>query len=222
MKSVKKKLKNSSQYYKHSLLYLAYVQLDTLSNEEQKTLSYDLILSALTSEEVYSFGELVSQPILSSLKDTENAWMIDFLNIFNKGDIKAYQKLLETHKDKFQKEKTLLSNAQFLSEKISILSLIELIFARPAQNRTITFKEISSATFLKLDDVELLVMRALSVGLIKGEIDEVSQVVVIDWVQPRVLTLEQISSLNDKIDDWRQHVKKTLFSLEEQSQELFF
>lgn len=217
-----KKLGNASQYYKQSLLFLAYVQLETLSLEEQRRLAYDLILSSLISDEVYSFGELVSQPLLKSLNGTDSQWMIQLLNAFYKGDIKAYHKLFETSKDKFNQEKSLVSNAQFLSEKISILGLIELIFNKPSQNRSISFKEIAQATFLKAEEVELLVMRALSVGLIKGEIDEVSQVVIVDWIQPRVLSLEQVGTLRDKVDEWKEHVKKTLFSLEEQSQELFF
>ena len=213
---------NPTQFYKQSLLYLAYVQLENLTTEDQKRLSYDMIVAALISEEVYSFGELISQPILSSLQNTDHKWLIEFLDSFFKGDIKAYHKLVETYKDKFQLESGFVSKAHFLSEKISILALIELIFNKSSQNRSISFKDISSATFLKLDDVELLVMRALSVGLIRGEIDEVSQVVVVDWVQPRVLSLPQISVLMQKVDEWREHVKKTLFGIEEQTHELFF
>lgn len=35
-------------------------------------------------------------------------------------------------------------------------------------------------------------MKALSVGLIKGNIDEVDQKVQMTWVQPRVLDLQQV------------------------------
>ena len=40
--------------------------------------------------------------------------------------------------------------------------------------------------------VELLVMKALSLGLVKGHIDEVEQRIHMTWVQPRVLDLEQV------------------------------
>lgn len=38
-------------------------------------------------------------------------------------------------------------------------------------------------------------MKALSVGLIKGNIDEVDQKVQMTWVQPRVLDLQQVGHL---------------------------
>ena len=38
----------------------------------------------------------------------------------------------------------------------------------------------------------MLVMKALSLGLVKGSIDEVDNRVHLTWVQPRVLDLEQV------------------------------
>ena len=43
--------------------------------------------------------------------------------------------------------------------------------------------------------VELLVMKALSVGLVRGSIDEVDKRVHMTWVQPRVLDLQQVMCL---------------------------
>ena len=43
-------------------------------------------------------------------------------------------------------------------------------------------------------------MKALSVGLIKGNIDEVDQKVQMTWVQPRVLDLQQVSAHHPKTE----------------------
>jgi len=52
-------------------------------------------------------------------------------------------------------------------------------------------------------------MKAFSLGILKGKIDQVDKIVMVTWVQPRVLDLEQISSLKTKLDDWIEKVKKT-------------
>lgn len=46
--------------------------------------------------------------------------------------------------------------------------------------------------------VELLVMKALSVGLVKGSIDEVDKRVHMTWVQPRVLDLQQVRATSSR------------------------
>lgn len=50
--------------------------------------------------------------------------------------------------------------------------------------------------------VELLVMKALSVGLVKGSIDEVDKRVHMTWVQPRVLDLQQVKGLGPMVHLW--------------------
>lgn len=47
-------------------------------------------------------------------------------------------------------------------------------FKRPSHNRQLTFAEISKETKLPLNEIELVVMKALSQGLVKGAIDQVS------------------------------------------------
>ena len=86
---------------------------------------------------------------------------------------------------------------------------MEMTFVRPAHDRAISFDEIAQKTslnksgknlslkkmskiFIKILDVEMLVIRALSLNLVKGVIDEVDERVHMTWVQPRVLNNEQV------------------------------
>ena len=43
---------------------------------------------------------------------------------------------------------------------------------------------------------------SLSLKLIRGSLDEVDQTATITWVQPRVLSLPQISALSDRLSAW--------------------
>lgn len=65
-------------------------------------------------------------------------------------------------------------------------------FKRPANDRLLTFEEISKETGLAIDEVELLVMKAFAQGLVKGSIDQVAGNVHMTWVQPRVLDKNQV------------------------------
>jgi len=64
-------------------------------------------------------------------------------------------------------------------------------------------------------------MRAMSLGLIKGSIDEVAQTVDVTWVQPRVLNTIEMATISSQLGDWVERVKGTLLSVEEQTLELY-
>ncbi len=46
-------------------------------------------------------------------------------------------------------------------------------------------------------------MRAMSLGLVRGVIDEVDQTFNVTWVQPRVLDKEQLTAVNTQIGVWQ-------------------
>jgi 26S proteasome regulatory subunit N9 len=50
--------------------------------------------------------------------------------------------------------------------------------------------------------VEWVLMRAMSLGLLRGNLDEVEGTVSVTWVQPRVLNVAQIQLLNDQLGVW--------------------
>jgi len=83
------------------------------------------------------------------------------------------------------------------------MSLIDLIFRLPSSSRvSIPLSTIASETKLPLPEVEYLIMKALSLNLCKGEIDQVDSIVNVKWVQPRVLDLNQIGEVGKRLDEW--------------------
>lgn len=59
----------------------------------------------------------------------------------------------------------------------------KMTFKRPSDQRSIAFEEIASETKLPLKEVEILIMKALAQGLVRGAIDEVAGVVNMTWVR---------------------------------------
>lgn len=55
-----------------------------------------------------------------------------------------------------------------------MMVLFQMTFKRPSHDRQLTFAEIAKETKLPVNEIELLVMKALSQGLVKGAIDQVS------------------------------------------------
>jgi 26S proteasome regulatory subunit N9 len=60
-----------------------------------------------------------------------------------------------------------------------------------------------------LEQVEWVVMKALSLGLIKGSMDQVEGVVEVTWVMPRVLDASGVQSLSERFGEWSDNVKDT-------------
>lgn len=103
----------------------------------------------------------------------------------------------------------LASSIDFLRPKICLMSLISLIFSLPTSSRaSIPFGTISSSTHIPVSEVEHLIMKALSLNLVKGEIDEIDSVVRVHWVQPKVLDLDGIKQLQTRLDDWQVKVSQ--------------
>eukprot|EP00027_Filamoeba_sp_ATCC50430_P007020 CAMPEP_0168558914 /NCGR_PEP_ID=MMETSP0413-20121227/10234_1 /TAXON_ID=136452 /ORGANISM="Filamoeba nolandi, Strain NC-AS-23-1" /LENGTH=387 /DNA_ID=CAMNT_0008590087 /DNA_START=79 /DNA_END=1239 /DNA_ORIENTATION=+ len=199
-----------TEFYKASLMYLVYTPLETISLADQQSIAFDMGIAALVSTDIYNFGELLAHPVLQSLQKTPHDWLFHFLFAFNAGDIDKYESLLTKYKADFEAQPALKNNYALLREKISILALMELVFNKTADQRTIAFQELARTTKVPENEVELVVMRALSLKLIKGTIDGVNQTVTITWVQPRVLDMNQIKKMRDRVGEWKQKTQQVL------------
>ncbi|CAG7916241.1 unnamed protein product [Penicillium olsonii] len=187
-----------ASFYKNALLYLACIDLEELSETERASRAYNLSVAALVSDTIYNFGELLLHPILDSLNQTPHNWLRELLFAFNRGDLTAYDVLAGN----VSKNKLLESHRQFLYQKISLSALTEMVFRRPPHDRSLSFQAIASETKVQPDEIEHLVMKALSLGLLRGSIDQVAQVAQIHWVQPKVLDMKQIDGMRNRLKDW--------------------
>lgn len=191
-------------YYRNALLYLACVQLSDLSQEDRHRRAYTLGIAALLSDKIYNFGELLLHPLLESLKKTPEAWLGEMLFAFNRGDLNAFQKLSHHIKS----EPSLANHKTFLYQKIHLAALTEAVFQRPPHDRALPFSTIAHEAKVKNNEIEPLIMKALSLGLLKGTIDEVDQLARIHWVQPKVLDMGQIKGMRSRLAEWDDSVDK--------------
>jgi 26S proteasome regulatory subunit N9 len=212
----------AAEFYKYALLLLAYEPLSQMTQADALSISFDLGIAALVGEGLYNFGELLEHPVVTTLEATEFVWLAQLLRAFNAGDIAKYESLVSAHYKQLEEQPALMANHNFLKEKITLMCLTEMLFSRigPSADRTVPFAEIAEACRLPLDQVELLLMRALSLGIIRGKMNQVSQSLRVTWVQPRVLQQGQISMMNDRLRTWCGTVGKTLQFLENETPEL--
>ncbi|KAF8512952.1 hypothetical protein BU17DRAFT_77321 [Hysterangium stoloniferum] len=190
-------------YYKNSLLYLACIDPAVdLTASERLGRAHDLGVAAILGDTIYNFGELLMHPILDSLDNTQHEWIKKLLFTFNEGSIGKFESLAPL----FGREPILQENYPFLRQKICLMALIESVFKRPADERTMSFETIAQETHLPVDEVEHLLMKALSLSLIRGTLDEPSHLATLTWVQPRVLSRPQIGALADRLTKWSERL----------------
>lgn len=204
-----------TEYYRTCLKYLGSIELSTISPPDQLKNAFLLGLAALLSDDIYNLGELLMHPILDSLTNTSSYWLVELLNAFNNGDITKFTKM----KSKWASVPDIAVQEHKLRQKISLLCLMEMTFKRQAKNRCLSFQEIANETQLSLDQIEMLVMKALSLGLVKGKIDQVSEGVYLEWVQPRVMNKTPIAGMIGRLDSWCTEVKNMQYRMQDEAQE---
>ena len=63
-------------------------------------------------------------------------------------------------------------------------------------------------------------MKAMSLQLIKGSIDEVEEVVHVDWILPRYLSRGHLEIMARKLVEWEGKMEQVIRLVEGQSEEL--
>lgn len=206
---------NYSDYYRCGLQFLG-CALDDYPKEKWPQQAFFLGLAALLGEGIYNIGELLTHPIIDSLKGTENEWLIALLHAFNNGDINKFEQM----KPQWGQIPDLLAQEVKLRKKVALLCLMEMTFVRSADKRSIPFADIAEHTKLPVNEVEMLIMSAMAQDLVRGKIDEVAGVVNMSWVQPRVLNRPQVASMANTIAVWMRSISTMEKLIESKANEM--
>lgn len=196
---------NYNLFYTNGLLYLS--SLDSLLPlDQQIKFCYDLCIAALLGNKIYNFGELILHDILKVISDqsSEYFWLYNLITNLNAGNLAKFNEWLQVS---MSKSPFLAHHKTFLHQKIVIMSLLEKISTEQATNKRLLFKSISDVTGTQIDEVELLIIKCFSLNLIKGYINQIQQVLVVTWLQPRILNLDQVKTLYNHLVEWDSRVE---------------
>jgi 26S proteasome regulatory subunit N9 len=108
-----------------------------------------------------------------------------------------------------------------LRQKIYLAALTETVFRRPPHDRAMSFQTIAQETKVRPDEIEHLIMKALSLGLLRGSIDQVDEIARINWVQPKVLDMKQIDGMRLRLQEWDSSVNSLGNWIESKGQDVW-
>lgn len=87
------------------------------------------------------------------------------------------------------------------------MAFLEMAFNLPKSNRVVSFESLANVCAIQPDHVEFMVMKAASLNLVKVQINQLRQEVLISWVAPKVLGSEKISTMLSKFEEWENGVE---------------
>jgi 26S proteasome regulatory subunit N9 len=218
------------QFYAAAMQFLNYAPPPPLDNAttnvaavvarnvvDYQTLAVDLCLAALTGDGVYNLGQLEASPVLAYLQSQPDAWLVQMLHAVSAGDLEAFASLTSQHATSIQKQPALVHRANAVQEKLLLLALVRLVFTKDAHDRTLTLNELAVGLGnIPVDQVEWVVMRALSVHLVEGHLDQVDGTVTITWVRPRALNTSQMTELGGRLEAWAHKAQVARTAMQEQ------
>lgn len=113
-----------------------------------------------------------------------------------------------------------MKEIDYLKQKVSIIAFLEFVFQLGKDDRNIPFSEIARVCQIDGQDVELLVMKAMSLQIVRGSIDEASETVAISWIMPRYLNKEHLQVLVGRMKEWEGKMEQVINMVENQATEL--
>ena len=213
------KKENYDEFYHNAFQYLAYQ--NQISETEKLNLCFKMCVASLIGEKMFNFAELIEKDFFKLMHGTEYEWIYNLILSFNSAKVDQFLQMMKTYQSQISGNNILKDKTDFLEMKIRIAALLDLIFQKNKNERTILYKEIMQNRLVESKQIEYIVMKALSLGLIKGHIDQVEEKVVVNWIQPKYLDNDKINVLKVRFENWIDKANKVLKEMEDYGGDLF-
>jgi len=205
---------DSSKYYEAGVNYLLYTPYESVLLDAEE-LAINMGIAALVTPEEYHFGELLELSVFTRA-DTK-PWIYDLCVAFREGKFELFDAAMSKHKEKIMETPALKNNLELLHEKFKSSVLLEYAFSEKHRKR-IDLQKLAAKT--RVDDIESLLINAMAAGLVKGSIDQVSNIFCCTWVKPRVLDSTRLQLLQDRVTKWIDRQSTVLRQVEKLTPEL--
>lgn len=215
-----KRREKYSEFYQNGLQFLAYTDPESLTDVEKREWCVTMGKAVLLGKDIYNIAELLEKDVLKSLVNTDYEWLYEVLTALNTSNIETFEDALVRYHAQISENQEIQKNEKHLQQKIRILALLDLVFHKDKGDRNLDFGLIADVCKIGVDDVELLVMKAMNLDLIKGIIDQVDQIIRITWVKPRMLPKDKIKFMSEKLGKWDTQIDTTIKMLENHCSEL--
>ncbi|ORC92428.1 proteasome regulatory non-ATPase subunit [Trypanosoma theileri] len=185
------------------------------------TLAFKTAIAALLSEETYNFGKFLNDRHFTDRLSSSptHAWILEWLKLCNDGKVEEFEKYAASHGAQIEAYPDLCSALPSILHKVRLMALLHLVFYTPFNERTFTFDVIGRRCAVEAERVEPLLLAALAQGIVMGRIDGLTREVHITWVEPRVLSLQEVKGLAVHVSRWKEKVLGLLQSVTETTQE---
>ena len=177
-------------------------------------------MAVLLGKNIFNISELLDKEILSSLVGTDFQWLYDLLMTLGRGQISEFAAAIQRHQDFISRFPAIMKEMTYLDQKVRILAFLELLFNCGKDERCLTFDQLAQHCVVQPNEVEMLVMKAMSLELVRGSIDEVDKTVQINWIMPRYLSMDHLQVLVNRMDEWEIKMENIIRTVENGSEEL--
>ena len=132
-----------------------------------------MAIASLIGERMFNFAELMEKDFFKLLLGSPFEFIYYLILCFNSAKVDQFVHMMDNYATNIKSDPILSSKVEFLHMKVRVAAILDLVFQKNKNERVITYKEIHSACHCDVNDIEFLVIKALSLGLIKGYVDEV-------------------------------------------------